>query len=264
MNKRVTTKVFLLLITVGTCRACGCAENLTDFQPKRADTNSVEAVLEQLNQKTLELKSYEARIEYLVSQPLFESKTLRKGVLYYQKCGRKSALRLNFQTLKHDDEKEQKYIEQYVFDGVWLTQIDYQIKEVKRYQQAEPNEPVDVFDLAGENFPVIGFTKIEDLKKQFEIKLIEQQAGSAVDFVGLHLKVKPDSIYKDDYISIDFWIDKKLYLPAKIIAVSTEQDICQIKFLEPKVNKKIDEKVFEIKIPDGFTTETTPLKKKAK
>ena len=32
---------------------------------------------------------------------------------------------------------------------------------------------------------------------------------------------KDDPVYKDDYTSIDFWIDKKLYLPAKIVAVST-------------------------------------------
>jgi len=265
MNEKVTTKVFfLLLITVGTCRACGSTESLASLQPKRTDTNSVENILKQLNQKTSELKSYEARIEYLFSQPLFESKTLRKGVLYYQKCGEKSTLRVNFQTLKQDDEKEQKYIEHYIFDGVWLTHIDYQIKEIKRYQQAEPNEPMDVFDLASQNFPIIGFTKVEDLKKQFEIKLIEQQAGGVADFVGLHLKVKPDSIYKSDYTSIDFWIDKKLYLPAKIVAVSTEQDIYQIKFLKPKVNKKIDKRAFEIKIPNGFTTETIPLKKTRK
>jgi hypothetical protein len=75
--------------------------------------------------------------------------------------------------------------------------------------------------------------------------------------IQVHLKVKPNSIYKDDYISIDFWIDGKLDLPAKIIAVKSEPeppfgDIEEIKFLNPKVNKDIDKKVFELKIPKGF------------
>jgi outer membrane lipoprotein-sorting protein len=192
--------------------------------------------------------------------------------LYYQKSEGKlagaepgaarSVLRMDFQTLKQDEEQEQKYIEQYIFDGIWLTHIDYQIKEVKRYQKAEPNEPVDAFELVGKNFPIIGFSKVEDLKKEFEIGLVEQQGVEAKNFIQLHLKVKAGSVYKDDYTSIDFWIDKKLYLPAKIVAVSTEEDVYEIKFLQPAINKKIDKKVFELEIPKGFAIEIIPLKRK--
>jgi len=261
MNKKIVAKVVIfLLCTVNTCLAVGCTANSAGSQLKRCDVNSVDGILRNLSQSTAELKSYQCRIEYKFSQPLLESETLRKGVLYYQRCDGKSALRINFQTLKQDDEEEQKYIEQYIFDGVWLTHIDYQIEQVKRYQQAEANEPVDAFDLVSRNFPIIGFSKIEDLKKQFEIKLVKQKKGKAQ----LHLKVKTDSIYKDDYTSIDFWIDRELYLPAKIIAVSTEEDIYEIKLLGAKVNEGIDKKVFEVKIPKGFGVEIIPLKKKTK
>jgi outer membrane lipoprotein-sorting protein len=262
MNEKIITKGFpLLLAIVGICLVGSLAASETE----RADANSVakpqvEVVLERLKKQTAELKSYQSQIEYRFSQPLLESETLKKGVLYYQRSEGKSALRINFQSLKQDEEDEQKYIEQYIFDGIWLTHIDYQIKEVKRYQKAEPNEPVDAFELVSENFPIIGFSKVEDLKKEFEIGLVEQQGGQAKNFIQLHLKVKADSVYKDDYTSIDFWVDKELYLPAKIIAVSTEEDIYEIKFLQPKVNKKIDEKVFEFKMPQGFNVEIEPLK----
>ena len=96
------------------------------------------------------------------------------------------------------------------------------------------------------------------MKKQFEIKLVKQKKGKAQ----LHLKVKADSIYKDDYTSIDFLVDRELYLPAKIIAVSTEEDIYEIKLLDARVNEKIGKEVFEIKIPKGFGEEVVPLKKK--
>jgi outer membrane lipoprotein-sorting protein len=259
MNKKIVAKVVIFfLCTVNTCLAVGCTANSAGSQLKGCDVNSVDGILRNLSQSTAELKSYQCRIEYKFSQPLLESETLRKGVLYYQRCDGKSALRINFQTLKQDDGEEQKYIEQYIFDGVWLTHIDYQIEQVKRYQQAEPNEPVDAFDLVSRNFPIIGFTKIEDLKKQFEIKLVKQKKGKAQ----LHLKVKADSIYKDDYTSIDFWVDRELYLPAKIIAVSTEEDIYEIKLLDARVNEKIGKEVFEIKIPKGFGEEVVPLKKK--
>ncbi len=266
MSKKMITRVAIILLwTFSTCRARCCTEGLAGCQPKCPDANSVETILEQLRQKTTELKSYQGQVEYKFIQPLLESEALRKGALYYAKFGKQSKLRINFETLKQDDEKEQKYIEHFIFDGIWLTHIDYQIKTVKRYELTEPNKPLDAFDVAGRNLPIIGFTKIDDLKKQFEVKLVEQKKDKPQSFIQLYLKVKQDSIYKDDYIYIDFWIDKELGLPAKVAAVSTEEDIYEIKFLKPKLDKKIDKKVFEYKIPRGFgEPEIFPLKKKGK
>lgn len=271
MDKNIITKVGIAILWVVTlCWASECSKDCNEAkrrpigEPQKAEPNAVDTVLKQLNEKASELKSYEGQIEYKYIQPLLESEALRKGVLYYAKFEGKSVLRINFETLKQEDEEEQKYIEHYIFDGRWLTQINYQIKAVKRYELAEPNKPMDAFDVASKNLPILGFTKIEDLKKQFEISLIEQKKNEPNDLIGLHLKVKPDSIYKDDYIYLDFWIDKKLGLPAKVVALSIEEDIYEIKFLNPKVNKGIDKKVFEFKIPEGFgEPEIVPLKKKA-
>jgi len=276
MDKNLIKKAAILLLLTGIiCRAGECSKSCADpnspklQQPPKvdanlADANSVNAVLEQLNKKASGLKSYEAQVEYKYIQPLLESQALRKGVLYYAKFDGKSLLRINFETLRQEDEEEQKYIEHYIFDGRWLTQINYQIKAVKRYELAEPNKPVDAFDVASQNLPIIGFTKIENLKKQFNIRLLEQRKNEPNDFVGLHLEARPDSVYKDDYIWLDFWIDKKSGLPAKVIALSAEEDIYEIKLLKPKVNKAIDKKIFELKIPAGFgEPEIVPLKKKA-
>jgi outer membrane lipoprotein-sorting protein len=262
VNKDTLTKLLVILAaTVNVCWAGGCTKNLADCGAKKKDANSVDTVLKNLREESAKLRSYEGRIEYLISQPLFESQSLRKGVLYYQKLGKGSKLRINFETLKQDDEEEEKYIQQYIFDGVWLTEIDYQIEQVKRYQKADVNEPVDAFELARRNFPIIGFSETEDLKKEFEIKLFEEQGEKAKGFIHLHLKVKPDSVYKDDYTAIDFWIDKRLGLPAKIAATSTEEDIYQISFHRPKVNERMNKKVFDFKIPKGFGEEIVPLKK---
>jgi hypothetical protein len=48
-----------------------------------------------------------------------------------------------------------------------------------------------------------------------------------------------------------------------VVAVSTEEDIYEIVFLKPELNKKISRKVFEYKIPKDFgEPEIIPLKKK--
>jgi len=262
MSKKSIILVASALLVSAAASEAGClpkclrSGSSTEPSGQQGKSEHVEAVLQRLNKSTSALKSYECRIEYLFRQPLFESRTLRKGFLYYRRDDDGSVLRINFEKLKQDDEKEQKYVEQFILKGNWLTHIDYQLKQVKMHQLADPNEldpnkPVDVFEVISSRFPIVGFSKVEDLKKQFEISLAGRQNGSG-DFTQLHLKVRPDSLYKDDYTSIAFWIDNKTALPAKIVAVSTEEDIYEIKFIRPKINKKISDKVFRVEIPRGF------------
>ncbi len=265
MKNKIITVVLLCLVWVqaNSCYAKCPKQSCSAIAAKKLDTSRVDSILEKLSQKTKSLKSYQAQIVYLFRQPaLFDSQTLRKGILYYDNAGKNSKLRLNFTTIKYDDEKEQKQSEQYFFDGMWLAHIDYPNKHIQQRQIAEPNEAVDAFELVSRNFPIVGFTKVEDLKKEFEIELIPQVQTEPSSLIQLHLKVKPTSIYKDDYTTIDFWIDKQLYLPAKIVATSTEGDVYQIDFVKPKVNRKIDKKIFDLKIPKGFgEPEIIPLKK---
>jgi hypothetical protein len=283
MNRQSMTKLILFVLCMAVAGWAGeCAEN-AETQPKTPKSDTIEAVLERLNKTTTELKSFQCQIEYQYSQPLLESERLSKGTLYYVRSGGTSAMRINFNTLQQDDEKERKYIEQYIFldgsklphpvrefKGIWLVHLDYQIEQAKYYQLAEPNDPnasTDVFDLVGREMPMLGFSRVSDLKKQFDISLIGQEKPSSKDFTQVHLAVKPNSIYKDDFASIDFWIDKKSGLPAKIIAVKTEPeppfgDIEQIRLLNSKVNRDIDRSVFEFKLPESFgEPEIAPLSK---
>lgn len=280
MILNMTTISFISLILTGVCQAFCCPESATCTKPEGGDANSVESILNRLKQKAQSVKTYEGQVEYKFMQPLLESQTFRKGILYYAKNDVKSKLRLNFSTRRQDDEVEQRYIEQFIFDGIWLTHIDYQIKSAERRQLTEPNKPVDAFELASRDLPILGFTNIEDLKKQFEIELAKKKPDDQKDvtasnivseaegkeqineFIQLHLRTRPDSIYKDDYTYIDFWIDKKIYLPAKVIAITTEEDVFEIKLLNPKINEKLDEKIFSFKIPKGFTIEIIPLENK--
>lgn len=295
MNKRIVTKVVLILfLMVSAClnsqdnTTCKCPNCNNTKQLTKAQVDEVDVVLEQLNKKTSKLVSFQAQVEYKFIESLLESEKMQKGVFYYSRFGNDSKLRLNFKTSRIDDEDEEKYREEYIlldgadlpspgrkFEGIWAVQIDYEMESVRYIQLTEatdPNKPTDVFDLINNNFPMIGFSKIEDIKKQFEISLVKQKKSESEDFTQVHLKVKPNSVYKDSYVSIDFWIDKKLGLPVKIVTVSTEpatepvesKDVSEIKFIKPKFNKKIDKKVFDLKIPAGFDEpDIQPLSKKS-
>jgi outer membrane lipoprotein-sorting protein len=231
-------------------------------QVKAAEPNEVDLAIESLQNRAAELKSYQARVDYTTKQPLLDSQARREGVLYYAKRGDRSSLRIDFLTLQQDDEPRQRYVEQFLFDGVWLVIVNHQTKRVERRQLTEPDNPIDAFSLASRHMPVLGFSRIEDLRKQFDVRIVaEPQEQKALRH--LHLTVRPDSVYKDDYTTIDFWIDRKIGLPARIAAVTTEEDIHDIRLIDPKVNQGVDPKIFQVDVPKGFTEEVIPLEPKA-
>lgn len=263
MRRIVLLAAFLLVLPATGRSADARKDQIAPCRQTAAqDANEVDVVLKGLQQKAAELKSYQARIDYLVRQPLLESQQRRKGALHYAKSDGRSNLRIDFQTLQQDDEKEQKYVEQFLFDGVWLWHVDHQTQRVERRQLAEPNEPVDAFALASRHIPVVGFSKVDDLREQFDVELIAEPQGPAAPLQHLRLKVKPDSVYQDDYVTIDFWIDRKAGLPIKVVAVNTEEDIHEIRLIEPKINSAIERKVFQVDIPRHFSVEVIPLERR--
>ena len=245
-------KYLILTACLAAATAGGAAE------PNEAP---VDSVLARLQTSAEALTTYECRLDYLFWQPeMFDAKTLRKGRVFYKRASDQSFLRINFETLKEDEFDEQPYPEHFVFDGCWLTIINHVQRTVQRHEVAEPNQPVNAFELAGGDMPIIGFSPTDDLKKEFEISLVQTEKEDK-DLVKLHLKVKPESKYKDNYVSLDFWVSTKRWLPERIDALTNDRDIYQLRFTRTKVNSKIQDKHFEAKIPEGFSAEVFPMKR---
>jgi outer membrane lipoprotein-sorting protein len=256
----ILTGCLLGLLGAASFGAQGAEPNAPAAPAQTGDANELETVLARLQERAGGLQSYQARVDYLFKQPLLESQQRRQGTLQYARFDNRSYLRIDFTTLQQDEEKEQKYGEQFFFDGIWLWHIDHQTKTVERHQMAEPNQPVDALALASKQVPVLGFAKVEDLRKQFEVTLVPFSKPDT-PFYHLHLKVKPDSVYKDDYTTVDLLIDKNVGLPARIDAATTEEDVYEIRLLDPKVNAPIDRNVFKVNVPSGFSVQVIPLEK---
>lgn len=239
--------------------------DIVQILPKKnsPEQSKLETVLEKLNNATGKLTSLEAKIEYLFIQDpeMLDSRTLQKGDIYYARDDDGSRLRVNFKTRQQDDDKQQAYREEFIFDGVWLTRIDYKLEKIDYYQRAPADEPLDVFEFISHNFPMVGFTNTEKLGKDFDIELIDDNTSKYKDLTQLHLDVKKGSIYEKDYKDIDFWIDKEAFLPIRMTARSTEDDVHDINFLEIKINKKLKNSVFNVETPKHFSENRVSLKK---
>lgn len=226
-----------------------------------AATDELAAIFANIRNATETLKTCQADIAYLFIQDpdLIDSKTLRTGKLYYQK-GEQSHLRIRFETLQQDDFEVEKRIEDYYFDGVWLTVVDYKLEKIDLYQQATEDKPVGVFELISQQFPLIGFSGVENLKKDFDISLAENPSDSPNSPIQLLLVVKKGSKFSDEYKKIDFWIDRHTFLPARIKAYKTQDDINDIRFSATKINKNLKKAVFTIETPAHFRKNIKPLK----
>ena len=242
----------LMVFFVPSAMAGQCCAKMQPSQNAAKGDSQIDSILKSLNDATAKLKTYQCRVEYSFAQPLFDSNTLRHGVMYYKKDNNRSHLSLDFLTLKQDAQKQRDHRQQYFFDGSWLTYIDYPNKEVQKRQLSDPNKPKDAFELVRENFPIIGFGPSEDLKKQFDITLLKPAKPDANSVIALSLTVKPDSIYKDDYTTINFIIDANTSLPSQITAIGIDDEIYQIRFSGVKVNQPLPDKVFDVNIPSDF------------
>lgn len=227
---------------------------------------NVRSVLDELAKRTSQLQSYQCDLDYVFKQTLLGSQSRRTGMMYYAKFDDRSYLHITFTTIQQDEEPVRKAREEYFFDGVWLTYIDYELKSVEQHQMAEPNAPVDAFTLVNQHVPVVGFSQIDDLENQFEIELLAPSPSDPPASYHLHMTAKPDSKYKNNYSSVDFWIDRKEGLPTRIVAVearedtSPERNVHEITMSNAKMNAGLDRSVFKIDIPAGFSVERTPLR----
>ncbi len=234
---------------------------------KQVENNPVDDILARLTERGKTLSSYQCKLDHLVEQPLFESQSLRKGEMFYYRDKKQSLLRIDFNTLKQDDEPEVDDIDQYIFDGVWLTRIQHNLKEIKKYQlvdvnEIHPDKGVDAFDLISQHLPIVGLTGADRLKGQFDIALAEPNDNEPNYVTKLHMEVKPDSVYKDEWLWINFWIDDRVDMPIKMVTMTTEEDIYSVEFVEPKINELDDLDVFNVKVPKGFNVaEVVPYKR---
>jgi hypothetical protein len=263
------------ILTVAMLLALGnpaCAADPNQALHGAKDPNSIiapvspelDSMLSRLSSNLAKLQSCRLDLTWTFTQPLLETATVRSGTLYYKrgdgstaKSGR-SHLRISFNSFQQDKEKPQALHEEILFDGIWLTRIDYQLKEVKRDQLAQDDKPLDAFQLLTGRMPLVGFGSIDDLKKQFviEMKILGSAEARTVQLV---LTPRPDSEYIRDYKQVDIFTKATDALPERIKALTADDDVSEI-VLKRSVSQDVPDSVFEVPIPGDFTTVSKTLK----
>ena len=182
-------------------------------------------------------------------------------MLYYRKDADRSQLRIRFDDIKQEDFPPEKRREEYLFDGVWLTRIDFKLEQIERIQQAPEDKPIGVFELISYNFPLIGFANIDLLSKDFDIEMPEK-TNDPNESIHLLLSVKKGSKYEKEYQKIDFRVDRNSFMPEQIVAYAAQGDVYDIKFSDFQINKKLKNAVFTVETPSDFRKNVQRLEDK--
>lgn len=273
MFNNIVAALILIVSVADLTIACGCPNTVAQGGVKvckkpdemesmpackietKPEISELDKLLTDLSKSTDELKSYQAEISSAYIQPLLETQSVRRGQIIYSVSSKESKFLVRFNTRQDDDEPAQSDKQEIMFNGVWLTRVNYSTTHVEKNQLAREDKPADVLSLVSQNFPMIGFSNIDKLKELFELELIEDKTYK-------HVKLTPkeNSKFADEYEQVDFWVDTKTMLPVRIDALTLEEDIYRLKFDNAKINKKIAPQAFNIQYPADFTVEVKPLK----
>lgn len=239
------------------------AVDATVVEPEVHAEVTVDQMVQHIQEAGQQLTSFQADLSYEVNQPDMDSCIFRKGLIAYQRDPNQSFLRVAFCTLQEDDCPERICKEIYYFDGVWLTHVSYDAKSITQRQMTPEDDPADAFELASQSMPLVGFTDMAELTRDFDLSRVA--LVDTPERLGLLLKVKPDSDYRKEYTQLTFEIDPEKWLPAKVMAVAPgvgRGDIHTIMFDNASLNQPIDPELFLIKKLEGFgPPEIIPLKK---
>jgi hypothetical protein len=272
VKRHITLFVFSVCLSPlawATISGCTKSENqpsdpsASKKQSSECNAGEIDEILLKMHNATKQLKSCQAKLSYLFIQDpdLLDSKTLQNGMFYYQISDGRSQLRIRFDDIKQEDFDPENRREEFLFDGVWLSRIDFKLKQIDLYQKAPEDKPIGVFELISHNFPLVGFSNIEQLRKDFDVRLPEKPNRSDKS-IRLLLSVKKGSKYENEYKKIDFTADGETFMPQQIVAYSSQGDIYDIKFTEFEINKKLKKAIFTIETPLDFRKNIQRLEEK--
>jgi len=150
--------------------------------------------------------------------------------------------------MKQEDSPEQKYKEDYIFDGWKMTKIDYQSKSAVSETLAN-EKPIEPFELVQNYFPIIGFARPAEMSEQFDIKLLENKN----DLITLLIKPKEQTRFYKIYEEIEIKIDPKKSIPFDFSALTSENEKIKISFTQIDIKNKVKRDVFNADIPKNFS-----------
>jgi len=235
-------------------------------QPKAAPEDKIKvdaqvvALLNKIEAASAKLHTLKTRVRYTRLQGLTGDEQRRFGDFYYVAGDDQQPTRFAvlFDRLVID-ERARPMKTWYIFDGNWLLERDHEGKTaVRRELVPKGAERSDMLNMGEGQLPIPLKLKADQVLKQYNVERLEDVPFGSQTLH--HLKLTPRKAGKDA-TPMQLWFDSKSLLLQKVV---TEEDGDEIELLfpTPKLNPKIDGKVFDTKLPskdDGWQVQEVAI-----
>ena len=180
---------------------------------------SIDPVLGQLETVGKTLKDFTAKLTLTETDNGLGTSTVRVGNVWFEKKPDGSARIHVLFNLRIDPETHRGYPNdkvEYLLDGPWLIDRNYQTKtEVKR-QVLKPGQKMDLFKLGQGPFPLPIGQDPKDVHQQFDVKKIPSAKDDPANTIHIELTPKANTDLSRQFHSLDVWVDDKTHMPVRV------------------------------------------------
>jgi len=178
------------------------------------------AILHRLEAAGAKYPNIVAHVTYTVENKEAGTKDVYTGKVYYQagRPNRSARFRIHFETICQTGGPTIRALEDYAFDGAWLTIRKERIKQYTRYE-VPPDQRANAFELGRGPFPVPFGQRAATVLKYFAASTRPPVAADPPGTDYLKLVTRPSSTRRLSVQSIQMWVDRRMGLPVQIIEV---------------------------------------------
>ncbi len=208
----------------------------------------VNTVLEQVEARGKTIDEIRCSVVYTVEDRVAADVVKRYGEITFRRADPNPLFMITFVKTVQDGILSRKRF-WYLFDGRWFYEAQERSKSIIKRDVAPPGTTIDLFSIENAPFPIPFGQKKDEVLKHFEVAF-----GSGADALENtdHLVCTPKrgSRVANDYSKIEFFVDRQLHLPRRI--VMTSEDRAKIttadfpKLSENSINVELPDSVFRL------------------
>lgn len=227
--------------------------------------SDLDAVLDALDARGRDLKDFSADVTLHTIDDRTGEDSAQLGKVVYQNKGNGDArIKVSFDSkrVESGDGKQvtQKQKLDYVLDGGWLTDRDYQKKLEVRRQVLRPGQKMDLLKLGQGPFPLpIGQPK-DEVKKQFDGTKIAPDKDDPAGTAHVRLVPKPGTQFAKRFKQIDVFVDTKNNMPSRIDTTEKAGGTTKTTELKNvKLNEGVADDAFRLPEIEGWNRREEPF-----
>ncbi len=232
-------------------------------RPANAPSAAIMKILTALEAAGAKHATIQADVDYRIDRDLTGETEQRTGYVKYQRRTKRSPdkFRVHFDTLRMDEGRKLKSVQDFAFDGMWLCVAKHREKRLIKYQVAAVGQRVEPLRLGKGPFPLPFGQSVKDILTYFRVTQPARKARKSDPPNADRLVFTTLATRKKDLnvVRIEQWIDRTTHLPVKVTALDKSENTTTVTFTNTKSGIEFDRDIFHISLPRGWTQSIKPL-----